>query len=214
MEWLIRHDLRRFHRASIQMGRFDWMLNFRFRQVAVLVALAIAWTVAHADDARIVYYDVAGDSAQALRHELNNKGPLDHGQRFDAYTWWHVTWKYSYVATKDGCKFTEISTSLDGSIELPRWEPASGASDSLLKEWERYMTALRIHEDGHYAHGVAARDEIQALGESFQIAGSCTAIAKAFNDRAGSVVDRYAAMDLQYDRDTAHGKSQGATFPR
>lgn len=195
------------------MHRFGWKLSSGSRQIAVLIVLAATWTVAYADDARIVYYDVTGDSAGSLRDDLNSKGPLDHGQRFDALTTWHVTWKYLYVPVGTGCKFTQMSTSLDGTIELPRWEHTGFVPGPLRRDWKRYLAALRVHEDGHYAHGVAARNEIQALGQSFQIAGSCTTIAKAFNDEATSIMDKYGAMDLKYDHDTGHGKTQGAIFP-
>ncbi len=203
----------RYQIASILMDRFGGMLHLRFRQVAVISVLVIAWTVAHAGDAQVVYYEVVGNSATKLRHELNNKGPLKDGRRFDAYTTWRVTWTYFYAPAGKGCRLTEISTLLDGTIELPRWERNGRASDSLVRKWERYLAALRIHEDGHYAHGVAARNEIQALGQSFQITGSCTTMAEAFNDEAKSILAKYGAMDATYDRDTGHGKSQGAIFP-
>ncbi|HZX72320.1 MAG TPA: DUF922 domain-containing protein [Rhodanobacter sp.] len=169
--------------------------------------------MANAADAQLVYYQVVGNSSRQLRHELNDKGPLDDGKRFDAYTTWHVRWTFRYASQGDGCRLTEIHTSLDGTIELPRWERSSDASPSLVEKWERYLAALRIHEDGHYAHGMAAEKEVDALGQSFRIAGSCTTMAQAFNDKAGAIVARYAAMDATYDRDTHHGKNQGATFP-
>ncbi|MEO9080351.1 MAG: DUF922 domain-containing protein [Rhodanobacter sp.] len=195
------------------MDRFGWRSSLGFRQVAVLVVLAITWTVAYADDAKLVYYDVAGDSARALRQDLNSKGPLDNGKRFDAETLWHVRWKYLYAPAGSGCKFTQMSTSLDGTIEFPRWEHTGFVEGPLRRKWKSYVAALRVHEDGHYAHGVAARQEIQALGESFQIAGSCTTIVKTFNDEAAAILAKYQAMDLKYDQDTGHGKSQGAIFP-
>lgn len=195
------------------MDRFGWKLNLGFRQVAVLAVLAMTWTAAYADDAGIVYYDVAGDSARALRQDLNNNGPLDHGKRFDAHTSWHVAWKYVYAPAGSGCKFTQMTASLDGTIELPRWDHTGFVPGPLRRDWKRYVAALRVHEDGHYAHGVAARNEIQVLGQSFQIAGSCTTIAKTFNDEAAAILDKYSAMDQKYDHDTGHGKSQGAIFP-
>ncbi|MEO8810642.1 MAG: DUF922 domain-containing protein [Rhodanobacter sp.] len=169
--------------------------------------------MAYADDARLVYYDVVGNSAATLRQQLKSNGPLDHGKRFDAHATWHVTWTYTYASTGQGCAFTKLDTSLNGVIELPRWVDPGDAPASLKIKWERFLAALRVHEDGHYAHGVAARNEIETLGRSFQIPGSCSAMAKTFNDEASAIVDKYAAMDRQYDHDTDHGKSQGATFP-
>lgn len=195
------------------MGLFGWPLSPGFRQVVAIVVLCVGWAAAYAGDAKLVYYDVVGNSAGQLRHELDSKGPLAHGKRYDAYTSWHVTWTYHYAPAGNACKLTGMTTSLDGTMELPRWERSGHVSDALVKKWERYRAALRIHEDGHYAHGRAARNEIQALGQSFQMAGSCTTISKAFNDKAKSILAGYAAMDVTYDHDTDHGKSQGAIFP-
>lgn len=195
------------------MHRCSGMLRHGLRQVAVLVVLAMTWTVACADDAKLVHYNVTGDSARTLRQDLNSKGPLDHGKRFDAYTLWHVTWKYLYAPVGNGCKLTQMSTSVDGTITMPRWEHTGSVSGSLERKWKTYLAALRMHEDGHYAHGMAAREEIQALGQSFQIAGSCTTIAKIFNDKAASIMDKYGAMDVKYDHDTGNGRTQGAVFP-
>lgn len=195
------------------MNRFGWRSDPGFRQVAVLVLLAVTWTVVYADDAKIVYYDVAGDSARTLRQDLDRKGPLEHGKRLDARTLWQVAWKYDYAPAGNGCKFTQFSASLNGTIELPRWDHTGFVPGPLRRDWKRYLAALKVHEDGHYAHGVAAQKEIQALGQSFEIAGSCTTIAKTFNDEATAIMDKYAALDLKYDHDTGHGKSQGAIFP-
>jgi predicted secreted Zn-dependent protease len=81
------------------------------------------------------------------------------------------------------------------------------------KKWDSYQAALRRHEDGHYAHGLAAEREIEALGRSFHVAGACSTIAKAFNDEAGSIIAKYQALDANYDLETDHGENQGATFP-
>lgn len=188
-------------------------LKLRFRQGGLIALLAIVWTVAYAADARLVYYDVVGDSATKLRHELDHKGPLVNGERFDAYTTWTVSWTFSFVPTAAGCRLTEVNASIAGRIDLPRWEHGDNASARLVKEWERYLTGLRVHEDGHYAHGRAGQDEIQALGQSFQITDSCASMAKAFNDQANAILTKYRAMDAAYDLETDHGRKQGAVFP-
>lgn len=190
------------------------MGSLRLSRWVAAVLLAVAWTAVRADDASLVYYDVAGHTAAKLRHELDAKGPPDSaGHRFDGQTLWRVNWSYRYAPDGHGCRFTRMSTSLTGTIVLPRWTDADQASSSLVSQWDQYLVALRRHEDGHYAHGVAARDAIQALGESFHIPGDCTEIARIFNGEANALLARYASQDVDYDRDTDHGKNQGATFP-
>lgn len=200
--------------TAVLMDRFGGVPGLRLRQVAASVVLATVWVVAHAGDARVVYYDVAGNSASKLRSAMDRDGPLDPtGKRFDGRTTWQLTWNFRYGPNGDQCKIKRMSTSLDATIVLPRWVHDGRVSASLARKWDSYLAALRRHEDGHYAHGLAAQKEIEALGQSFHVAGACSAIAKAFNDEASSIIARYQGLDAKYDLDTDHGKSQGATFP-
>lgn len=170
--------------------------------------------VAYGRDATIVYYDITGNSAHALRRQLNAKGPLDvSGKRFDAYTRWRVQWHDRYRPTASGCEFTSVTVSVEGTIIMPRWADESDAPQALEQDWNRYVAALHRHEQGHYVHGLDAAREIGALGQSFHAAGDCPAFVADFNRQASAIIKRYAAMDETYDRDTDHGKTQGAVFP-
>ena len=189
-------------------------MSLRFRQVFAALIIGAPLSVAYANDVQLVYYDIVGNSANSLRHELDINGPLDKdGKRFDGLTKWHVTWTYRYAPTEAGCKFTEINTSVEGTTTLPRWVDGDSATNSLIRKWQNYIAALRLHEDGHYAHGVGAAKEIEDLGQSFHVSDNCSTIAKKFNDQASSILEKYMAMDAIYDHDTNHGQTQGARFP-
>ena len=192
------------------------MSLWRRRLLRCLAALALgcALTAAYAHDATIAYYDITGHSADALRRAMNTKGPLDvSGKRFDAYTRWYVRWRYRYRSTASGCEFAKVTVSVEGTITLPRWTDESDAPQTLEQHWNRYVAALRRHEQGHYVHGLDAAREIEALGRSFHAAGDCSTFLADFDRQARAITRRYAAMDETYDRDTDHGKTQGAVFP-
>lgn len=184
-----------------------------WRVFAVTVTLALATVAAHAQSAQIAYYDVSGNSAAELRQQMNAKGPLDGGKRFDAHTEWHVKWNYRYRPTASGCELASVNVSLSGTILMPRWVYANDVSNTLIEKWDRYLAALRLHEEGHYAHGASAAKEMEALGESFHGSGDCPAMVSEFNTRAQGIIDKYKAQDVAYDRETDHGRTQGAQFP-
>lgn len=179
----------------------------------IALALVLAMSSAHAENARIVYYDVVGNNASVLRQQMNAKGPLDGGKRFDAHTDWYIKWNYRYRPTASGCKFTSVDVSLTGTIELPRWVPPHNASNVLVQKWNRYLAALRIHENGHYAHGASAAQEMETLAKSLHGFGDCRAMVSEFNDRAHAIIRKYNLLDAAYDRETDHGRTQGAQFP-
>jgi predicted secreted Zn-dependent protease len=189
-------------------------MNLLYWRVLAVAGLAVGQPMAHADDAEIAYYDVVGNSGQELRHQMDTKGPFgEEGKRVDGHTDWKVTWSYQYAPAADGCRITKLGINLSATITLPRWTAGDNASNALLKKWQSYIASLRVHEDGHYSHGVEAADEIKSFGQSFHTSGDCLILAMNFNDKATSIIEKYRAADAAYDADTKHGRTQGAIFP-
>jgi predicted secreted Zn-dependent protease len=189
-------------------------MNLHCFRALVVTGLMLGPSLVYADDAEIVYYDIVGDSAKELRRQMDANGPLgEDGKRMDGYTAWHVAWTYQYVPTADSCKFTELGITLAATITLPRWTAGNDTSSALVKKWQSYIAALRVHEDGHYSHGRKAAEEIKSLGQSLRTSDDCSTMAKLFDDQAASILERYRVADVAYDADTKHGETQGATFP-
>ena len=66
-------------------------MNLHYLRALAVTGLVVSSSMVFADDAVIVYYDVVGNSASELRHQMNKKGPLRQGgERFDGHTNWHV----------------------------------------------------------------------------------------------------------------------------
>jgi predicted secreted Zn-dependent protease len=184
------------------------------RQAISAALIGVASSAAHASEPELVYYDVAGNSAAELRRALDANGPIDEsGHRVDAYTRWRVSWTYEAVPDANGCALHNVESSLAVTITLPRWSPAPGAPADLVRAWQRYVKALRVHENGHYAHGVSASEDVTALAKAFRMQSDCKTTAQAFKRQALAIVDKYKAADATYDRDTKHGQTQGVTFP-
>lgn len=182
-----------------------------------IFAGALLWFAAslvRADEAEIQYYDIVGRSAQELRDQMNAKGPTGRrGDRVDGHTHWKTSWKFRYAPSGEGCTFTSIEVVTAGIITLPRWTGEADASGALAKQWGDFSAALLRHEKGHFAHGLKAAGEIEALGRSFRVPGSCATIESEFAQQAKAIIDKYRAADAAFDADTRHGKTQGVRFP-
>ncbi|MBD2076706.1 DUF922 domain-containing Zn-dependent protease [Phormidium sp. FACHB-592] len=163
---------------------------------------------------KTVYYPIKGATAGQLRQQMNRLGPISQtsGQRFDARTDWYVRWNYQYLNQANSCQLTAIRVRADVSVTLPQWKQPANAAKGLVNRWNQYIKALRLHEDGHKDNGIATSQEILQLLKRFPAKSSCSELGVAANKAAQGIISQYNQRDLDYDRKTQHGVTQGAVF--
>ena len=96
---------------------------------------------------------------------------------------------------------------------LPRWANAEAAAPEVLQRWHGYYRALRLHEDGHRDNGIEAAREIERSLRDLPAAEACAAIDQSASLAAKDILRKYNARDRDYDAQTRHGATQGATLP-
>ncbi|HEY9761132.1 MAG TPA: DUF922 domain-containing Zn-dependent protease [Trichocoleus sp.] len=160
------------------------------------------------------YYPITGNSVAELRAQMTQQGPMDliEGRRYDARTDWSVQWAYTHARTQGGCAIGSLTTSVDVTITYPQWTPTSRAPRSAIAEWQRYMTALQLHENGHKDNGIAAGQAVVRTLSQLPAYSSCQRLDAAASSAAQSAIRHYNQQDLNYDQTTYHGYSQGAVF--
>jgi predicted secreted Zn-dependent protease len=159
-----------------------------------------------------VRYEVFGTTPTELRQSMRDRGPLEQGRRWDGYTNWRVGWTYRYAMRSGTCEITEVEVAYSSRVVLPEWRAPSGTSVDLRRDWNRYLAALRTHEEGHVRIGADAAREILA-GIGALTAPSCTDMS-ARADRLGHrTLDEFRARQRAYDAETGHGRTQGAVWP-
>lgn len=161
------------------------------------------------------YYPISGNTASDLRSQMNRSGPRDRveGRTYDANTDWVVRWSYRYAMHHQQCVMQTVKTQVAITFTLPKWTTVRRAERSLLADWQRYMAALQLHEDGHKNHGVEAGHDIQQALSQLPPATSCADLERHVQTTARAIIQRYNQKDLDYDRVTRHGYTQGAVFP-
>ncbi len=164
---------------------------------------------------RYRYYPIVGNTAVALRQQMSRMGPQSqtNGQRYDARTDWHVHWAYNYGRRGGQCAITSMNTRVDVLYILPGWTAPRNTPASLMAEWQRYMGALKTHEIGHKNHGVEAGTAVLRILRNIAPQPTCEALQATINGRLTNAVAPYNQKDLEYDRTTRHGFTQGAVFP-
>jgi predicted secreted Zn-dependent protease len=82
----------------------------------------------------------------------------------------------------------------------------------LQTEWDRFIGALWVHERGHAEHGIRAANDIKAKLEGLPPEANCEAAGARANAAAQEILAQYAGIDVDYDRQTEGGKTQGASL--
>jgi predicted secreted Zn-dependent protease len=155
------------------------------------------------------YYTANAEPSVSLLKILDKATPIrEQGHTYHGYTKWHIKWHFWWYENSDGtCRITKVNTELSGLITLPE---LVGATSEQQSRFDKYVSALNVHELGHYDIGKRAAmtidEKIQALSEM----SSCKLLESAANGIGYQTLDEYKAIEVDYDTSTGHGKTQGA----
>ncbi len=154
--------------------------------------------------AEIRYYDVEGNDFESLLAALKASGG------FHSKAEWKLSYQYQPKRSGKACNPQSVTTQLELSMTLPRWTPPRAAPPALQQRWTRYVTALRRHHDGHHQFGREFESVLQR--ELTPITERCERLEAKVKQVFGVLLERYRQRDIEYDRETAHGRTQGAEF--
>ncbi len=131
------------------------------------------------------------------------------------------------------CKYTSTGTienvvwSVTTSVSLPNWTNKSSATQNAQNEWDRFMVAASVHENGHVSIAnsfITVADNvytpqltslnITGIGDTQDAAdadASSQLISEA-NAVNADAIDNLDDLQDEYDDDNNHGASQGAVL--
>jgi len=142
------------------------------------------------------YYDIDGSSARALRKSQ------------DALTVWSIEWVYGTAQRGDSCVLRDVKVTVNVAVTLPRWKPPAMASRELLKTWQAYFKAVRLHEAGHRT--IAERNAREVMAALTPLRGAnCDKLSDEATRTAEQIVADGRARNRAYDIETKHGQTQG-----
>ena len=158
------------------------------------------------------YYDIDGSSAGALRDQINRLGPKDEsGKSRDALTVWSIEWSYAATSRPDGCVLRDVKVTLNVAVTLPRWKPPATATPEVVKSWQAYLRAVRLHEAGHRA--IAERNAREVMAALTPLRGAnCDLLSSDATRTAEQLVADGRARNRAYDVETKHGQTQGVVL--
>lgn len=160
------------------------------------------------DGVRMDHYPVRGRDVAAVRAALDAARVRDEndGTLVEAYTHGrvHWTWKAAGPDRDAGCRPQAITIRFSATIRLPYLDEID-PPPTLAKSWQLYAYVLEMHEVHHL-------DKLKRALPRLAAAIAAAPCAKA--DAAGTAVLRQIrAEGRAYDKETGHGRSEGAVFP-
>lgn len=95
---------------------------------------------------------------------------------------------------------------------MPDWQPSEGTNPGLVRAWERFLSALWVHEQGHEANGTQAAGAVLEALKQLPPRLSKQELEDAATFAAGQVLQEYWDKDAEYDSSTGHGVTQDAVL--
>jgi predicted secreted Zn-dependent protease len=184
--------------------------------MSLVLAAVAALPAAAADrnDFDVQYYTVNGGTVQELRKELNTKGPIGQsGVVSEGNTRTRIEWRFDFEKTGGTCTVKEAFVDVTIKMILPQWQRPAGVDQELVSHWNRYIAALRLHEDGHRYRAEATAREVRRVLAVKSSGPDCTELRNQMNSKARPLVQELERKQADYDRETGNGRTQGVWLP-
>ena len=164
------------------------------------------------------FYEFFGARAEAASTSLRERLLVStdyegRERRFTGQTDWHIEWRACFEQEARRCRIGGVTSTVYVTYTLPKWADRAAAPGRLKDKWDRYITGLTVHEQGHgaIAHEVAREIESELVGQDSQ--EGCESLNADSMRVVDDVMSRGEKRQREYDRSTVHGGTQGAQFP-
>lgn len=154
-------------------------------------------------------YVVTGATPQEVAHSMTALGP--NGKPANTVATYSTSWRPQ--ATGPGeCAIAESYVDLAVTVTMPAIVGPTFATQKEEDEWRHYLEMVRLHEDGHVWIAIDAALILQAALLNVD-PGGCDEVASQVQDLVHDSIKRASRKQDLYDRQTAHGRTQGTTYP-
>lgn len=160
-------------------------------------------------------YEVSGLTVQEVRASIEKLGPMHPTQkkRYDGITEWDLSWKYQSSRRGKVWIVTSRSVILNIKVSVPKWVDMDKASPLTQRQWKIYQSNLVRHEQGHVNIAMRAAMAIDNYIGTYGGASSLDQMQANIERNTKLILERFRKYDVNYDKRTRHGATQGAKFP-
>lgn len=158
----------------------------------------------------IVYYPAEGKTIPEIHDSMFRNSPIRSAQgTYGGLTTNTISANYDLMQTSKGCEVRNPVVKLNSIVTLPKLTE-DVRSVSTVREWERFIGALRAHELMHARNGHSIATTVITRLYNFRSRQSCGAIRARLDHAISTLINNMNEFDRHLDRDTSHGATQGA----
>jgi predicted secreted Zn-dependent protease len=158
-------------------------------------------------------YEVQGQNASEIRHNLDDLRRTTGHEDFNAETKWDLRWSMRYSAGKDSsCHLVAVTLEYYAVITLPALVDEESLAPAELDRWRSFASALEEHEMGHVDREAAGATALQQALLGVGPQSDCTTLGNLVTAMGEQAKASIRSEDQEYDLETQHGALQGAIF--
>lgn len=162
---------------------------------------------------RFVHYAIAPEKVDQIKVELRNNSPVSReNQTFHGGTEWTLVPHFRWRKESNLCRIRDVQVQLNGTYTLPKLINEMSTSNETKIRFDAYYQALLHHEKGHQDLWLQAGQEIERLLTNFEAFYNCNEMAQEAKIRIANVIRNYQQHNRDYDKQTGHGRTQGAAI--
>lgn len=162
---------------------------------------------------RYEHYTIDPIEVDQIKFELRKNSPVSRAnQIFHGGTEWTLVPHFRWKKERHLCRVKDVMVKLNGTYTLPKLYRTISATTSTKERFNAYYDALLEHEKGHQTLWLKAGEEIERTLNNFEPHFSCDELARQAKLRIAEIIRNYQQQNRDYDKQTGHGRTQGAAI--
>ena len=142
---------------------------------------------------------------------MRNTPIRDRSGSYNGHTDWYIDWQYQTRQEANFCRILQVQTKIHIVHTLPSLSEHV-TDKQTIDAFNQFNSALTEHEKNHGNNGLLAAREIDKALNNIQPQRNCRYVTRMIDDIGQSIVRKYAKTDIEYDRATQNGLTEGAVI--
>ncbi len=158
------------------------------------------------------YYNVSGLTVEDIRASKSSARQGTFFEGHDAATTAKLDINFKRRQTAGGCEAVMDRFNLGLTYTYPRLTTLAQVAPDVAVQWNQFIAALKVHEEGHAKIEVARAGQILVELQQSPTSSTCEAFDQVWQAKTNSFDAESKKIEAAYDRDTKSGQTQGVRF--